>query len=110
MCSRERYEVNDAYEIKYFFRLLYAIASNCVHNCEDHSSFDFISAVHIYDLFHMHHSYMIILASKPQLQELQNFDICIEGRGYGLSDQKINCTRKLIPRLSETMVSDDRHN
>ena len=29
---------------------------NCVHNCEDHSSFDFISAVIImiiiYDLFH----------------------------------------------------------
>ena len=30
---------------------------NCVHNCEEHSSFDFISAVHIYDLFHIHSSH-----------------------------------------------------
>ena len=27
---------------------------NCVHNCKDHSSFDFIPAVLTYDLFHMH--------------------------------------------------------
>ena len=26
---------------------------NCLHNCKDHSLFDFISAVLIYDLFHI---------------------------------------------------------
>ena len=31
-----------------FFRLLYATASNCVHNCEDHPSLDFNTAVHIW--------------------------------------------------------------
>ena len=39
----------------FFFRLLTQLYKfNCVHNCEDHSSFDFISAVLIYDLFHIH--------------------------------------------------------
>ena len=33
---------------EFFFRLLYAIALNCVHNCEDHPSLDFITAVHIW--------------------------------------------------------------
>ena len=28
-------------------------AQHCLYNCEDHSSFDFISAVLIYDLFHI---------------------------------------------------------
>ena len=36
--------------------LLYAIAYNCVHNCKDQSSFDFITAVHN-DSFHIHHSH-----------------------------------------------------
>lgn len=41
-------------EVLNFFRFLYAIAFNCVHNSEDQSSFDFISAVH--DSFHIHRS------------------------------------------------------
>ena len=44
---------------------------NCVHNCEDHSSFDFISAVLIYDLFHMHLS-MGLLLSRSNLHGENN--------------------------------------
>ena len=44
---------------------------NCVHNCEDHSSFDFISAVFIYDLFHMHLS-MGLLLSRSHLHGENN--------------------------------------
>ena len=35
---------------------------NCVYNCEDHSSFDFIAAVFIYDFFHMHLSIGLLLS------------------------------------------------
>ena len=31
-----------------FFRLLYTITYDCIHNCEDQSSLDFISTVHIW--------------------------------------------------------------
>ena len=40
-----------------FFQASYANCINCVHNCEDHSSFDFISAVFIYDLLDIHLSH-----------------------------------------------------
>ena len=33
--------------------LLYAIAYNCVHNCEDQPSFDFISAVHMINFIYI---------------------------------------------------------
>ena len=36
-----------------FFRLLYAIAYNCVHNCEDQPSFDFIAAVHMINFIYI---------------------------------------------------------
>ena len=36
-----------------FFRLLYAIAFNCVHNCEDQPSLDFISAVHMINFIYI---------------------------------------------------------
>ena len=44
---------------------------NRVHNCEDHSSFDFISAVLIYHLFHMHLS-MGLLLSRSHLHGENN--------------------------------------
>ena len=38
----------------FFFRLLYAIAYNCVQNCEDQPSFDFIfSAVHMINFIYI---------------------------------------------------------
>ena len=35
-------------EVLNFFQASLRNCKNCVHNCEDHSSFDFISAVHIW--------------------------------------------------------------
>ena len=37
-----------------FFGLFLRNCINCVDNCEDHSSLDFIFAALIYDLFHIH--------------------------------------------------------
>ena len=44
-------------EVLNFFRLLYAIAFDCIHNCEDQSSFDFISAVHMTHFIYITHYY-----------------------------------------------------
>ena len=48
---------SDSWSPDFFFTDFIHNCINCVHNCEDHSSFDFISAVIIviiiYDLFHM---------------------------------------------------------
>ena len=40
-------------EVLIFFSGFFRNCINCVHKCEDHSSFDFISAVLVYDLFHL---------------------------------------------------------
>ena len=37
----------------FFFSGFFRNCINCVHKCENHSSFDFISAVLVYDLFHL---------------------------------------------------------
>ena len=53
-----------------FFRLLYAIAFNCVHNCEDQPSLDFISAVDMINFIYIacknntsHHSIICIYST-----------------------------------------------
>ena len=46
----------------FFFPGFLCSCINCVHNCEDHSSFDFIPAVLIYDLFHIHLSMGLLLS------------------------------------------------
>ena len=48
-----------------FFRLLYAIAFNCVHNCEDQPSLDFISAVHMINFIYI--TYIINSVDKTKL-------------------------------------------
>ena len=51
-CSYVPMSVTNVYEINHIWEL-----QKCVHNCCDHSSFDFISVVLIYDLFHINLSH-----------------------------------------------------
>ena len=46
----------------FFSAFLSNYCINCVHNCEDHSALDFIYAVLVYDLFHMHLSMGLLLS------------------------------------------------
>ena len=47
--------VSHPVEVLNFFRFLYAIAYNCVRNCDDQSSFDFIFAVHMIHFIYITH-------------------------------------------------------
>ena len=49
--------------LNFFFFFFFLSGIHCVHNCEDHSSPDFISAVLIHDFFHIHLSHYISLSS-----------------------------------------------
>ena len=67
--------------LNFFFRLLYAIAYNCVHNCEDQPSFDFISAVHMINFIYI--TCIISLCDKSELSNLTlPWQPCFELRNY----------------------------
>ena len=57
-CVRSLKKNQDFNEIP-FFLLFFFSGIHCVHNCKKHSSLDFVSAVLIYDLFHIHLSHYI---------------------------------------------------
>ena len=61
-CVRSLKKIQDFKGIPFFLSFFSGI--HCVHNCEEHSSLDFISAVLIYDLFHIHLSHYISLSSQ----------------------------------------------
>ena len=52
-CARSLKKIQDFNEIPFFLFFFFS-GIHCVHDCEEHSSLDFISAVLIYDLFHIH--------------------------------------------------------
>ena len=59
--SLKKFRTSTGSRFFFFFFFFFVLVSgmHCVHNCEDHSSLYFISAVLIYDLFHIHLSHYI---------------------------------------------------
>ena len=47
------FETSNPVEVLNFLQASYAIAYNCVHNCEDQPSFEFISAVHMINFIYI---------------------------------------------------------